>query len=214
VIHPQPSAGDAYAIIGARFGSQLLAQEIRQRFGASFKRQEEIDLRSGLRTDEERERERWQRIVAEVLDDVSDREACFTALYEHFALPASWRCEAGMSEVFATLREAGYRIGMASNFDHRLRGVVAGQTELASVQHVVISSEVGWKKPAPRFFVRLCEVVGVEPAQVLLVGDDPDNDYAGARAAGLHALLFDPSGKSSLPAEQRIGTMGELTRGS
>ena len=212
VINPEPSAADAYVEIGRRFGSQLAPAEVRQRFLASFKGQEEFDSRHGLRTEEERERQRWQCIVTEVLDDVADREGCFQALYDHFALPASWRWEREAAEVFRALAEMGYQVGIASNFDHRLRGLVGGSGGLPGVQHLVISSEVGWKKPARQFFARLCEGVRLAPEQVLIVGDDPDNDFAGARAAGLPALLFDPRGRSSLPPEQRIRTLGELIR--
>ena len=35
----------------------------------------------------------------------------------------------------------------------------------------------------------------LEPEQVLHIGDDLQNDYLAARAAGLRALLFDPEGK-------------------
>jgi putative hydrolase of the HAD superfamily len=42
------------------------------------------------------------------------------------------------------------------------------------------------------------------PAQVALVGDDVVNDFEGARAAGLHALLIDPSGKGQL---RRLGQL-------
>jgi putative hydrolase of the HAD superfamily len=213
VIHPNPSAADAYVQIGQRFGSRLDPGEVRRRFTAAFKRQEVYDLEHGLRSDEQREQKRWRMIVTEVLNDVDDPEGCFAALYEHFALPDSWRSEPEVRSVFLALREAGYQVGLASNFDHRLRSVVEGMSDLVGWQHLVISSEVGWKKPAARFFNRTCELVRLASDQVMLVGDDEENDYLGARAAGLHALLFDPRQRSALGAEQRIGTLGELVGG-
>jgi putative hydrolase of the HAD superfamily len=210
VIHPEPAAADAYAHIGRTFGSRLEPAEVRRRFSVSFKRQEEHDLRHGLRSDEQRELQRWQMIVSEVLDDVDDQEGCFQALYEHFARPASWRCEPDSAAVFLALHGAGYQVGIASNFDSRLRLVLEGIPEMSGVRRLAISAEVGWKKPAPRFFARMCELAALEPEQVLLVGDDPDNDFAGARCSGLHALLFDPTGRSTLLPEQRIFGLSEL----
>jgi putative hydrolase of the HAD superfamily len=210
IIHPEPSAGNAYVMIGRRFGSRLTADEVCRRFVAAFKRQEEPDLSHGLRTDEDRERQRWQHIVAEVLDDVNDRASCFKELYDHFTRPASWRCDPHATAVMHGLLEAGFRVGLASNFDHRLRAVAAGLPQLAGVSPLVISSEVGWKKPAPEFFRAMCEQVALLPEQVLLVGDDPDNDLAGALSAGLHALLLDARGRSGVPPEQRIGSLDEL----
>jgi FMN phosphatase YigB (HAD superfamily) len=37
----------------------------------------------------------------------------------------------------------------------------------------------------------------VTPEEILLVGDDRVNDYDGARAVGLHAVLFDPRGSEA-----------------
>src|SRR5207237_4389468 len=122
-----------------------------------------------------------------------------------FALPDAWRCEAGVAEVIDTLRGAGYRVGLASNFDQRLHGLAAALQPLAGVESVVISSEVGWKKPSPRFFARLIEQTGFAPEQVLLVGDDLDNDIAGGRAAGMPTLLFDPRDEHGFAADERIG---------
>src|SRR5207249_3990940 len=120
-----------------------------------------------------------------------DPEACFKELYAHFAAPAAWRCDPEAEEVLRALAGRGYALGIASNFDSRLRALVAGLPELAPVRHLVISSEVGWRKPAPAFFEAVCREVSLTPAQVLLVGDDLDNDHAGASACGLHVLLLD-----------------------
>jgi len=98
---------------------------------------------------------------------------------------------------------------MASNFDRRLRSVVAGVPALAPLQHLIISSEVGWRKPAPQFFQALCRVIGLPPENILYVGDDPTNDYQGAVAAGLESILFDPHGEHpEIP--RRIASLTDL----
>jgi putative hydrolase of the HAD superfamily len=192
LIHPEPSAAEVYARVGQIFGSRLAQPDIASRFAVAFRRQEEIDRERGWRTNEERELVRWRSIVAEVLDDVSDAEACFRALFDHFAWPDAWRCEEDVGSMLDVLAERGYLLGVASNFDARLHSVVAGLPELQPLRYRVISSEVGWRKPAPQFFRRLSEVSGLQQEQLLHVGDDRENDYEGARAAGLHALLFEP----------------------
>lgn len=190
LIHPEPSAGTAYAEIGRFFDSRLESGEVRRRFAAAFANQERLDAETGYRTDEEREMQRWRIIVGDVLDDVADRESCFRALYDHFAHPAAWRVDPAAREV-RELADQGMIVGVASNFDHRLRGVLAGHEEVAWLTRLVISSEVGWKKPAREFFARLCRDVDLPPWQILFVGDDPVNDVQGAAAAGLHARLFE-----------------------
>ncbi len=210
LIRLDPFAGDVYATFAARFGSRLDAAEIRRRFDVAFAAQERIDAEREHRTDEGRERERWQQIVYEVIDDCEDPEGCFRALYDHFALPSSWRCDDDAAAVLTGMKARGYVVGMASNFDHRLRPIVAGLNDLTELDHLWISSEIGWKKPAKGFFAAVCRTFGMDPANVLFIGDDLTNDYNGALAAGMSALLLDPRGRFDVPAHHRIGRLGDL----
>src|SRR5437899_3163296 len=115
LIHPDPPAGLVYAEVGRRFGSRLGTDEVCRRFGEAFGRQEEIDRRAGLRTDEGREQQRWRAIVAEVLADVSDPEGCFEHLWGHFGRPGAWRSDPEAGPALLVLRRRGYRVGVASN---------------------------------------------------------------------------------------------------
>src|SRR5262245_17297180 len=92
LIFPEPPAAVVYAEVGKRHGSRLTPDVIGPRFAAAFARQEAVDERLGHRTDERREEERWRRIVAEVLDDLTDFEPCFAELYRHYSRPEAWRC--------------------------------------------------------------------------------------------------------------------------
>jgi putative hydrolase of the HAD superfamily len=210
LIHPDPPAAAAYERAGERFGSPVEVLEVARRFAAAFRRQEEIDRLAGMVSSPKRERQRWEQIVADVLPNVTDHRACFEHLWEHFGQPTAWRCAAETGPTLEALAARGYQLGIASNFDHRLRGVVAGLPELRRVGTLVISSEIGWKKPAPEFFQRLCEEAGLPPAAVLLVGDDLENDHAGARAFGMRSLLLDPCGRAPLSPLERIVRLGDL----
>ena len=85
----------------------------------------------------------------------------------------------------------------------------AGVTDL--FQTIVVSDEIGWRKPAPRFFMALCSQLDLPPEHVLLVGDDAVNDYDGALNAGLAAIHYDPRGTGARPAA--IRTLDELLAG-
>lgn len=208
LIQPYPPAPAVYTEVGHRHGSQLDVATIASRFRTAFEREEEIDRTAGWRTNEVREAERWRRIVRTVLDDVIDPKACFTALFAHFSRPQAWRINPDAARVFPTLAGRGYTLGVASNFDHRLRGIAAGLPEFRLLSHVVISSEVGWRKPAPKFFAALCDQVALPPEQILLVGDDWGNDIQGARASGLQAVLVDPDNRGR--THVRIRCLREL----
>jgi putative hydrolase of the HAD superfamily len=210
LIHPVPPAAAVYATVGRRFGSRLSAEIIASRFATAFARQDALDAEAGLRTSEERETERWRQIVGEVLSDVADPSACFAELYAHFSRPDAWRCDPEAAVTLQGLAARGYALGVASNYDRRLRRVVAGLPILRPIHQVVISSEVGWRKPAREFFAVVCRCVGFAAGEVLYVGDDRANDYDGARRAGLRALLFDRRAQEECPPTQRIERLGEL----
>jgi putative hydrolase of the HAD superfamily len=188
LIHPEPDAATVYAEVGRRFGTGLDAATSRLRFREAFARQDAIDREHDWRTDERRELERWRTIVGEVLPDVDDTEACFRELYEHFSRPANWRCDAELAAAALRLRRRGVVVGIASNFDERLRRVLAGWPRLAELP-CVISAEVGWRKPSPRFFEAMARAAGLEINRIVYVGDDRVNDYDAARACGCTAYL-------------------------
>jgi putative hydrolase of the HAD superfamily len=57
------------------------------------------------------------------------------------------------------------------------------------MDHWVISSEIGWRKPSPTFYEHLVEVVGLPAQSILLVGDDPINDLEAPKMAGMQGML-------------------------
>lgn len=210
LLHPEPPAPEVYAAVGRRFGSRLVVTEIAQRFRVAFHRQEQVDHAAGLRTSEEREWMRWRAIVAEVLDDVAEPEKCFAELHAHFAQPDAWRCEPHTSQVLKTLAGRGHRLGIASNFDTRLRQVVDGLSDLRLIRQLVISSEIGWRKPAPAFFEEMGQRSASPPEQIVYVGDDENNDYVGGRAFGLRVIMLDPNRRATLPPESVITSLKDL----
>jgi putative hydrolase of the HAD superfamily len=208
VLHPEPAAALVYAEVGRKHGCAAPLEVIRERFTAAFRGQEVHDYEMGLRTCEARERERWQQIVAAVLFDADDPKSCFEELFEHFAQPQHWRVDAGATSVIGILVEQGLTMALASNFDRRLHAVGRGLIPLSTIRHIVVSSEVGWRKPARQFFDAVCQSVGEPAEKILFLGDDLVNDYEGARAAGIRAVLFDPRGLHR--GVQSIGAFSEL----
>jgi putative hydrolase of the HAD superfamily len=193
LVHPWPSAPEVYGAFGRQFGSRLDISTIHQRFHEAFRGEEKTDQVGGWRTNPEREQQRWRAIVTRTLPDVRDGEACFRTLWDYFAQPMSWRATNGAGLVLTQLKERGLSLGVASNFDSRLRTVLAGISEFPRDLNIVVSAEVGWRKPAPEFFAAVVDAIGVGPNEILMVGDDAENDVAAARAAGLRAVLFDPT---------------------
>jgi putative hydrolase of the HAD superfamily len=196
LIKPDPSVAEAYRQAALRQGVELAREEVRARFNRHFPSDDVRGDRGPHSTDETTELERWRRIVALVLPEVPDPRRAFDELWDHFGDPGSWRCFPDVPPALGSLREAGIAVCVGSNFDGRLRRVVRGLPGLSGLADcLVISSEVGYRKPHPAFYEAACRRLGLAPGQVLFVGDDREHDVHGASRAGLRALLLDRTGE-------------------
>lgn len=196
LIYPEPSVSKVYWNAGQQFGSQLSLDAVRTGFQHAFQ-----SLAQGTRgdysTSEGEEKERWRQIVSQVLFDATDPEACFEALHAHFAQPTAWRTFPDVAETLQWLHAEGLKIVVASNFDERLHPLCDELPELALLQERVISACIGWHKPSPHFYTHLIEVAGCPAEQILMVGDDLENDVIAAQASGLQAIWINREGHSS-----------------
>lgn len=212
LIEPTPSVAVAYTQAAARQGVHLDVEEVRGRFKAAF-RSDLVEGEAGfLSTDEQVERRRWREIVALVLPEVPDPVRAFDELWDHFGRPESWRAFPDAAPAVEAIREAGMKVCIGSNFDSRLHKVVAGLPELAdAVEVIVVSSEVGYRKPHAAFFEAVCGRLGLPADRVLSVGDDLENDIQGAHRAGLAALFLSRDGDSGgLPSVAELTAVAAL----
>lgn len=110
-------------------------------------------------------------------------EAYFSSFYDYSRLIP------GTLDMLATL-QGPYRLGLLSNFTHAPAALrLIDQMGLAPFfGTVVISGDVGYRKPHPLVFERLLKGLGVERHRVLFVGDDPEPDIHGAAQAGLQPI--------------------------
>ncbi|CAN5518191.1 hypothetical protein BH11ARM1_BH11ARM1_11070 [soil metagenome] len=114
-------------------------------------------------------------------------EACFGANSRMFSLyPDS-------IPALSALRDAGWKIGVISNWDYSLH-LVLERFELTQYFDFALASlEEGWEKPDVRIFNRAVELAGVASRKVH-VGDDPVDDIEGGSNAGFETVLIDRSG--------------------
>ena len=77
----------------------------------------------------------------------------------------------------------------------------------AHFTHHICARDSGVAKPDPRIFRAAAERLGVAPAQILHVGDDPAMDMVGAREAGLRTAWINRAGA---PWPLELGPAPEL----
>jgi putative hydrolase of the HAD superfamily len=104
----------------------------------------------------------------------------------------------------ADLRDRGLRLVCVSNWDVSLPDVLARCGLAAALDGVVTSAEAGARKPDPTIFEPALQLARCAAAQALYVGDTPSEDLAGARAAGIRAILIDREGGGDIESLESI----------
>jgi HAD superfamily hydrolase (TIGR01549 family) len=103
-------------------------------------------------------------------------------------------------QVPVTLKKR-FRLGLVSNFDHAptAHRVLRHFDLVQYFDVIVISGEIGWRKPAPEIFAPALKVLEVAPEQVLFVGDSPEHDLAGPKRLGMGAAWLNRAGQPLPP---------------
>ncbi|MFE6703330.1 HAD family hydrolase [Streptomyces sp. NPDC057718] len=114
----------------------------------------------------------------------------YDALYDRHMRPEAWLPYPDASEVLAGLRRAGIAVGVVSNIGWDLRPVFRAHGLDALVDAYVLSFEHGLQKPAAGLFRTACTLIGRDPGEVVMVGDDRIAD-GGAAALGCEVRFVD-----------------------
>lgn len=99
-------------------------------------------------------------------------------------------------ETLQALHDKGYRLFAASNsFGHLQRSRLEQAGILSLFEDTYISMDIGYDKPDIRFYEEALHRCGLEPHEVLMVGDSMTTDILGAQAAGLDTVFFSRRGE-------------------
>jgi putative hydrolase of the HAD superfamily len=195
LIHVAEPVGATYAREAAARGAAIPAWRLDEAFERVLRRAEPMcfpdapaEAVPGLERDWWRARVRETLRAADQAARVADFEGLFDALFAHYARADAWRAATGAAEALAALRAHGLRLGVVSNFDHRLEPILAGLGLRPFFDAVVRPSEAGAAKPDPRIFACALARLGAAPEAAVYVGDDAELDVVAARAAGLAAI--------------------------
>ncbi len=95
-----------------------------------------------------------------------------------------------------------YRLAVVSNFDYTptARGVLEREGIADLFETILVSDEVGWRKPKPLIFETALGRLGLGASEALFVGDRIDIDVAGAQGVGMGSAWINPEG-SPLPPD-------------
>jgi putative hydrolase of the HAD superfamily len=145
--------------------------------------------------------------------DEADAPVLARAVYDSFGSAERWRAYPDVVPAFERLRSRGIPVGIISNWDTRLEGVLRGLGLGGLIDVVICSAVEGLRKPDPRIFELACARAGVSALRSAHVGDHMYADVVGARACGMTPVLIDRHGSSAGQGGSRvvrIGTLDEL----
>jgi putative hydrolase of the HAD superfamily len=191
LITPWPSVGHIYAEVAAGRGyGGVSAELLNQRFSAVWK----------SFTNFEHSRAQWAALVDATFFGVIDAlpsRTFFGELYERFSEPTAWRIFDDVMPTLGALKSRGFKLGVISNWDERLRPLLRGLKLYDYFETMVISCEVGSPKPAFAVFDRATKQLATKPGAVLHVGDSLEMDFEGAQTAGFAAVWLDRKATSA-----------------
>jgi putative hydrolase of the HAD superfamily len=123
--------------------------------------------------------------------DLEDGDLRLFLTAAHDVWASYYSLAASTHALLEALRARGLRLALVSNTaspEWLLRPVLERQGLVERVDAVVLSSEVGKRKPHPAIFERALDEVGVRPDKTLFVGDRLDADVLGASRAGMRTV--------------------------
>ena len=113
----------------------------------------------------------------------------------------------GAREALEHLHRRGLRLAVVSNcaFSQDVLRYELGKHGLADkLEFIVVSAEYSVRKPNPLLFETAAAKLGVACADIWFVGDRLDTDVAGAKAAGMKAVWFQPGNTSQASPDASV----------
>ena len=150
----------------------------------------------------------WHRFTEEIFIGMGGPEAiaseCATEIEQGWALSENFELYEDVIPVLEELRAAGLGIGVVSNGIRDLSQFVADHR--LDVDAIVDSRTHGRVKPHPTIFQAALDLLGVDAADAVMVGDSLAEDVEGAQALGMRAILIDRDDRHT-DVEERLSDL-------
>ncbi len=194
------SVGEIYGRFARRYGIDRDPFVMSDAFSRSFREQPPLAFPPETSEDELHMHERgwWRRVVLDVVPEFPQFDAFFNEVYEFFRGREAWRLFDEVIPTLAELKNRGLRLAIISNYDSRIDDLLRDFEIEHYFDGVHISTRIGAAKPDRDIFLSALRYHQVEPRSALHVGDSLREDYEGASAAGIRAVLLDRTRSSGL----------------
>lgn len=194
------SVGKVYGMFAREHGAEVTDENLNESFARVFASAKPPIFPSADPEEIPEQEFEWWRMIAlstfqdaGVLEQFADFTDFFDQLYHHFATAKPWFIYPDVIPALDKWQAVGIELGIVSNFDSRLRLVLKDLKLDEFFTSVTISTLVGAAKPEPQIFATALKQHHCEPQEAWHIGDSYQQDYQGARKAGLRAIWLDRS---------------------
>lgn len=213
LIHPSPSVGEMFKLVARERGHQFDEGLVDS---SMFEVDEYYDREYARDGDfwcsHERSVQIWKdmyTLLAHRCGLAHDAQGLSEDMYDRYLEGSSWSLYDDVLPCLKALKEAGYRLGIISNWDASL-GSLVRKLGLESYFDVVLASAAwGFRKPDPAIFRLALEEMGVQAAEAVHVGDLPEADGA-ASAVGIRPVIIDRKDLHAGCGHDRIDSLVKL----
>jgi len=148
-----------------------------------------------------------ERIVRGMGGDADSAYACAVEITRAWERHENFELYDDVADTLAVLRSAGLRIGLISNSARDVREFARHHG--LDVDAGISSFHHGRSKPHASIFRAVLDLIEVEPAEAVMVGDTIADDVEGALALGMRAILLDREGVHP-EFEPRVESLNDL----
>jgi putative hydrolase of the HAD superfamily len=189
------SVGAIYARLAEKHGKTVTVKDLEAGFRRCFAVAPPMAFPGASPTEiPTLEKQWWKTVVQDVfapLGTFPAFDSYFDELFTFFAQPEAWQLYPETLETLQRLKRREVIVGVISNFDSRLLGLLDGFGMSHFFDPIVISTQAGAAKPEGTIFSQALAHHKLLPAQAMHVGDSYEMDIEGARRAGLTPVLID-----------------------
>ncbi|HEX6207441.1 MAG TPA: HAD-IA family hydrolase [Actinomycetota bacterium] len=216
LVHPHPSFPELFAEVLRDHGHEVDPEMVRElAVGASQRFTETLrsDEHALWSTSADRSRRFWFSMYLGLLGDtgIEDPDGRLTdALYARFSDLESYRLHPDALPLLERLEAGGYPMGVISNFEEWLEGLLEKLAVTRFFPVRVVSGIEGVEKPDPAIFRIALDRMGVAAEESVYVGDHPYFDVEAAGEVGMRPVLIDRRGLYPEADGVRITSLEDL----
>jgi putative hydrolase of the HAD superfamily len=212
LLEPYPSVGHIYSQYAKKYGYESTPDALNEAFQKTWDHRNGLSsLQLGISTKEESEW--WRQFVKDVFDRIKpmdDFDTFFDELYDAFLSGKTWKIFDDVKETLEALKKKGLYLAIISNWDSRLIEICKGMDLGKYFDEIFVSALVRYAKPDSRIFQKAADTAGVLPEEAVHIGDSLEDDYYGAKDAGMDALYLDRDGRRKYPDVAVIRSLREI----